>query len=210
MPQPYHGNGDVEFVIGKILSNPFAPHFAKIAMGWTFSEEAWGHLLATMLSFEAGAGLIMYHALTGTGAQRSVLNEVADKYLSAQFRDEFNSIMEETRRRAKERNTVIHGMWFTAKDIPDALILAPRNAITTLIGKVIHRGAKARLAGVEASKGSLSDFSEWRVYRERDFVAIEDRIGDLIKRQDALIDKHRAALGILTERSPALRPLSAS
>lgn len=58
-------------------------------------------------------------------------------------------------------------------------------------------------------KGSVSNYSEWRVYRERDFVAIEDRIGDLVKRQDALIDKCRAGLGILAERSPALRPLSA-
>jgi hypothetical protein len=209
MPQPYRGDGNVKFAVADILDHPvLAAHIAKIAMMWTFSEDAWAFFLGAMLGFEAGAGLTMYHALTGTGAQRSVLNEVADQYLPAEFREEFNSVMLETRRRAKERNTVVHGIWFLDPALPDVLILGPRNVMSSILGRAVRRAVAAKLLGQPQPTGTKSDYSEWRTYRERDFTAIEDRIRDLVKRQDALIDRYRAALGIVEEYPPNLRPLS--
>jgi hypothetical protein len=164
-------------------------HIAEVALLWTFTEEAWAYLLAVMLKFEAGAGITIYQALLGTGAQRSVLNEVADHYLPRELRDDFIALMRVAKSRAKERNAVVHGMWFIDPKIPHALVLAPRNVISSIHAKTIKTLAEAHFAGAPRPAGPHSDLSGWRVYRADDFVAIEARLFDFFKQQDALLDK---------------------
>jgi hypothetical protein len=196
MPQPYRGGGDLQFGRGFVLHHPqLAAHIAEIASIWSFTDEAWAYLLGIMLNFEAGAGLTIYQALTGTGAQRAVLNEIADQYLPEQFRAEFGALTKASRRRAIERNAVVHGLWFVDPAMPDALILAPRHFLSSLTAKVFHRAAKARLMGVPTPTATLGNNDGWLVYRVKDMEAIERRLIELFRQIDSLIDKILAHSG---------------
>lgn len=196
MPQPYRGSGDIYFARGIVQHRPeLGAYIAEIALLWTLTEEAWAYLLAYMLRFEAGAGITIYQALIGTGAQRAVLNEVADKYLPDELREDFAALMKISKRRATERNAVVHGMWFIDANIPDALVLAPRNVISSIHAKATRKLAEAHFARTAPPKGPSSDFSDWRVYRKEDFKAIDARLFDFFKQLDALIDKLLALRG---------------
>jgi hypothetical protein len=190
MPQPYRGDGSVYFAFSvESEPHPLGAHVAKIAAMWTFSEDVWGYMLAVMLSFEAGAGVAMYHALTGTGAQRSLLNEIADQYLDSALRVEFGALMKTNKARASERNAVVHGLWFGAQNDDSTLILVPRNALSTLLAKGLQRRARAHIRGEPLIEPPPTDFSGWRTYRRSDFMAIEKRIHAFVLDQDALLAK---------------------
>src|SRR5665213_726519 len=112
MPMPYRGKGELYFAYLTMMERPeLGGRIAAISAAWTFVEDAWGTILAVMLGLEAGAGIAMYHSLTGTGAQRSVLRDMADIYLSDPLREEFGRLITSSKGRATERNDIVHGYW---------------------------------------------------------------------------------------------------
>ena len=87
MPQPYRGKGELVSAAGIHIAIPsIGTHFAEICTLWAQSEELWAQALAVMLGQQMVAGLSVYNALIGSGAQRSPAQhnvEVADRH--AQF-----------------------------------------------------------------------------------------------------------------------------
>ncbi len=207
MPQPYRGDGHVSFAAGYMLGIPaLGAPIAAISNLWTLTEDQWGVILAAMLGVQAEVGLTMYHSLTGTGSQRSVLNEMATAYLEPELHERFRELMKQTKSRAIERNAIVHGLWFYDEKTPDALILLPRNAFSQFVGK--HIGAA--LMGREnllslGDPARLLSKKDWLVYKPKDFAATARRMTDFAIDLDDFFDRLIAIRG-LPPMGPPARP----
>lgn len=173
MPHPYKG-GEVYFARDLTINMPhLGVHIGEVSVAWNLAEEVLAFALAIILRPEGAAGLIIYHALTGSASQRAALNEVADQYLAGDLRDRFKSIIVLMKGRARERNAIIHGLWFIdPKNHPHDLILAPKHPFTGLLRGALPHGGKV---GPELAC-RFPNYEGWLVYREKDFRDVEQRI----------------------------------
>jgi hypothetical protein len=177
---------------------------------WTFVEDIWGAVLGMMVgTHQSEVGIAIYQSLTGTGAQRAVLNEMADLYLPEDLKREFAALMKVAKKRAAERNAIVHGIWCHDKNIPDAIILAPRYAFSRHFGKLFKRIHKG-----EVLPPDPVDFSEliddrWLVYRPPDLFAAAKRIAAFGVDLDHFFDRLTLARGYPIIGQPARPPLSA-
>jgi len=135
--------------------------------------DSWlGGILARLLGASAEVGIAMYASLSGANAQRAALHAVAQMKLTGDDLDLFSAVMRITQRARKQRNAVVHGVWATSPDIPDALIMIPSKDYLEQTAKIA--AANARLQ----TKDEIAplDLNNVLVYKERDFVEIQDNV----------------------------------
>jgi hypothetical protein len=94
---------------------------ARIAASWSGVEFIMAHLLGIMMRAESRAALALYGTLSNNRSARKALEAVA---LAAvpKHHPEIKKLMAEAKRRADERNRIVHGMWATAETMPDVLV----------------------------------------------------------------------------------------
>ena len=131
MPQPLLRGQRYEFEPRSLEKRPaLAAHIGSIAASWTYVEQLSGFLLANLIGGNASAAIEMYLALTSTVAQREALKAAAKARLSAALYEEFLICMNNTRRFASDRHTIVHGWWGICLDNEHVLVLRdPRLAI---------------------------------------------------------------------------------
>ncbi len=95
---------------------------ARVATGWSRVELSFGHLVVELLGAHAHAGMKMYKALSGAAAQRAVLRAVARDRLPASLIDELEALLRTAKSVGSKRNDVVHGLWETSEQMPDALV----------------------------------------------------------------------------------------
>jgi hypothetical protein len=191
------------------------PHFgaciAAISTSWTFSEDMWGVILSAMLGIQSEAGLAMYHSLIGTGAQRSVLNEMAERYLGPELQAVFRCLMRTMKGRAKERNDIVHGLWFHDPKMENSFVLAPRNSASLLWGSGQSKILGALLRGEPlVDLDAPPSLDGWLVYNIQDLADVVHRLNDFMTDQDDLFDRILAARGLPPFGPPARPPRSES
>jgi hypothetical protein len=211
MPMPYRGRGELTLAPLGMIDQPVAPALiASIAALWTFSEDVWAIILTAMLGEQAEAGLAMYHSLTGSAAQRAALNEMAQRYLDPNLQVMFRALTKRMKGVAGERNTMVHGLWFHDPEIPNALVLAPRNTLSVMFQAGLTDALSALVRGTKPRQFPPTvSFDGWLVYRPSDFVASLGRLSEFVTDQDDLFDKILASRGLPPFGPPARPPLSA-
>jgi hypothetical protein len=127
-----------------------------------------------MLETEAPTGVLMYLALTGSAAQERVLSAVADARLPDTLKARFVNIQKIIRKRAKERNRVVHCLWMVSDDYPDCLVHCPLDAEIQDIAWALHDRMKAKRLHM-ARPEFLAALS---LYEKRDFDETEQRIAE--------------------------------
>lgn len=211
MPLPYRGDKHVTFAAMPMLEHPaLAARIAAIGTLWTAAEDLWSAILGMMVGVgQAAAGMEMYHSLTGTGAQRALLNEMADRYLPTELKADYANLLKATKKRGGERNDVVHGLWFFDPKQPEVLILAPRNTISTVFKASFVALRDGRRPDVD-DPSFTENSDKWLVYREHDFDNIIDRIIEFAKDLDHFFDQLTLARGYPTIGPPARPPQSGS
>jgi hypothetical protein len=99
-----------------------AAMIARVAVGWSRTEERLGHLIVHLLRAEAHTGMKMYQALTGSAAQLAVLRAVARDRLDRAWQDKLETILAAYKKAAKKRNNVVHGHWYVSDRHPQELV----------------------------------------------------------------------------------------
>jgi hypothetical protein len=95
----------------------------------------------------------MFHSIVSLQGKLSALDTVAAaSRISPEARTEWKRIKDKVEKVAKERNTIIHGIWGTSTNHPDAIILVP---------------------------AFWSKFEVKNAYTQKDLTAILERITDL-------------------------------
>ena len=100
-------------------------HIAIIASEWAAIEDVLGILLAEMLSSDPGPTTAAFYAINNLASKCDVLRAVATHQLPDALQKELAEILATTRKRAKERATVVHGQWVVSPKHPKSLLLMP-------------------------------------------------------------------------------------
>jgi hypothetical protein len=210
MPQPYRGATNAYFAASILLDRPeLGGRIVAISALWTVIEDLWGAILGIIVGIDkADVGIAIYHALTGTASQRSVLNEMADLYLPQELKADFEALMRVSKSRANERNDIVHGLWFYDPKHPDALILAPRHAFSTLFAGMFKRIAAARQPGSSPTDFADLEKGRWLIYQQKDFVSTVGRLTAFAADLDRFFDQVKLARGYPVTGLPAPPPLS--
>lgn len=148
-----------------------AAHVAVIAGMVTNAELITVVLLLALLKTESEVVGSLFTAVENEGARITMLKSTAEHCLEKVDFDNFTKVLSNFKKRRKERNDVVHGVWGIAEDVPDALVwIDPRDFIKWM--------SKRPPPGVPIVEGAMREslLTAARLYDERDFVAIEDRL----------------------------------
>jgi hypothetical protein len=100
-----------------------AKDIATVVSQWSLLESLYSIILAMMAEPDPELVILIQNAIVGTGASDAMLRAVASAKLSTRLQDQLTKALTTTRQRARERNTIAHGVWATSEDYPRALIL---------------------------------------------------------------------------------------
>ena len=170
MPQPLRWwPDDITFGANALAERPtLAIGIAGVAAAWAEIEVTLGILLGTILHTEMHTGISMYLSLKGSAAQDAALAAAAKAKLPNDLKRKFEDLLLIMRKRGKERNKIVHGLWGISPQLPDALInCQPEHFIRDLIEVLTDHPKSGASASI------------LNVYDNRDFIAIISRLYDL-------------------------------
>lgn len=180
MPQPLKKySGPVEFGPDAIGIQPaLGVCIARIAAASAHLEMQLGLLLAALLRAEAEAGVAMYFSLSGAPSRQAALGGAAAHRLDKDDRNKFAQLTTQVKSAMRRRNKVVHAMWGALANKKDSLIRAdPSEMGTDLAGHAIPPHIKRMYPTYVGSASS----SKLMVWKERDFVAVEQAISDALE-----------------------------
>lgn len=174
MPQPLRRKVLLNFMVSAIESrSELAVKLSQIIAISSLMETRLSAILAGISGGNAEITVAMFQAVNSTDAQRSMLRSAAEVALAGHELDTLCDLLDEHRNRAKERNKIVHGIWCTADEYPDALLLA-RPADIAAISK---RMAVFRHFGQSVHDEATDDI--WKncmIYRAQDFDQVLGRL----------------------------------
>lgn len=151
-----------------------AAYIGAISTLWECNEEHWGIILADALHADARIGVELYLALTGSAAQNSVMIRAMELSVEdPSLRQEFAELLTENKKRAKERNAVVHGRWGILPTRAGALVLGERNWLPKTLANLNHNYAKAEAAG---ERYNPSDHYPQTLWTKKDFENVIERL----------------------------------
>lgn len=127
MPQPYRGRLTPRIGGEAALKRPhLSAYVAAISTEWERVEEMWGVILARALGSSAGAGIEIFHSVSGAAAQSSILQTGIKRAIAhdPDLQKRLSDLLTEHRRRAQERNRVVHAQWGYFAERDDVLVAA--------------------------------------------------------------------------------------
>src|SRR5215211_996781 len=178
MAQPIHFSYPISCDFGPeaIVQRPtLALHIPVISALWNSIDAKLASLLVALLDAEARTGMAMYFSLQSDSAKRASFNAVTSAKMTKAEQDAFLLILNDIRKRAAERNNVIHGAWGISPAFPDKLLWCDiKDWIWSIVGlaeELTQDSASERFRArlLEGQKRML-------VFGERDFLDIEDRL----------------------------------
>jgi hypothetical protein len=160
---------------------------AQIMSLWSRIEFQQTLLLTTILGDRgAPVGVRMYQSLTGTAAQNNVLEAAFTAYGLPQ-RDEFRDLLQVLKKRARERNAVVHSMWGVSEQYPDSLIAVPTDALALSVADEAWTRSVLKDQGLQIIPGQTPPLVPGSmIYDLRDFKAIARRMVEALSAIEAL------------------------
>lgn len=181
MPQPLHLQCSLEegpqiFQERKDL----AAHIAAISALFNHLDFLLGLLLAEILGAQWEPALDMYMVLRG--AKEEALEAAAMKRLSETDQQVLLNIVRLYRERARERNSVVHGMWFISDKYPDGLIhTEASHYYRTRLSVFAPKEGTLRFNYLHPSGISVpARVPHYRLWKKGDFAEVEARINEAI------------------------------
>jgi len=175
MPQPF--KGEWASTIESVSQRPaLAVHIAMIANMWATIEYSLGVLIAQILDAEAVVGTAMYLSLISENSRDAVLMTAAREKLSEDKFKEFEELIRALKGPRKMRNVVVHGLWATAKDRPDSLILVDHRKMARMFS-YIHKEMEPLSDELKKYSNAIEEHANSALeYQEKDFERIERAI----------------------------------
>jgi len=183
MPQPLSAIPKATKVtLGNNMDSPsrHRPDLALLAMNvvaeWSLLESFVNGLFVKLLGTNAGAAAAIFSSIRSQAGQRDAFQAVAASALDndPEKQDLIVAVLEVCNKAAKTRNRVAHWVWGHSDNLPNAVLLADPNAVTTYMAKLVDWAA-ARERG---EKAAYPDIDRRRVYAytEQDFTEASQRI----------------------------------
>jgi hypothetical protein len=95
----------------------------RIAAAWAEVEFVMAYILARLANAEARSAFVLYETLSSHYAKRSAIKQLSMHAIRDNARlVRLHKLMDETKRRADERNRIVHGLWATSESLPDKVI----------------------------------------------------------------------------------------
>lgn len=176
MPQPmrYRAQFRPNFSPNALLERPqLAAHIGKIALMWTHVEQWIGHILAAMTRMESAQAMTIYASFVTANVRIDVLKAIAAERLDEPTQKLLVALLKDFRIRAGERNDVVHGIWGIDANRDDCLLHQDPTDHTLWI--TYHLYGRRPEGGI-LRKDEIERLPRVLVYKEKDFLAIEDRI----------------------------------
>ena len=174
MPQPIHFSHVIQFEFTPkcLFERPgLAAHIAVISAMWNEIEARVGTLLAAVVGpAEAEMVISVFLAVKNDAARRATIDTVMRLKTSQADQTRFQEIMTAVGRRYDERNTIVHGAWGISPEYPDAILWCDVRDTMMVTVEMMTVEDDKRTATLVAAQRKM------RVYKEADFVAIENRI----------------------------------
>ena len=182
MPQPLKKwDAKIRFDPESLAQRPkLAIKIAQVAAAWTNLEVHIGFLLADIMQSKADVGVTMYLALSGSAAQEAVFTAVAEKYVPGKHMEKLAALLKTIRKRAKERNAIIHATWSLHPDDEAALINCPPQSVILEMGHMISH---FKTHG-ETSTTYEHSLAGVMIYKEQDFEDLLARFKEVRKAID--------------------------
>ena len=209
MPQPLRSWTPMVFANTSLNDRPeLGIYIGRIAAIWSDIEVNMGLLLADILNTEARTGVAMYLALSGSAAQDKTLIAAADICVP-EMSGEVSDLTIEVRRRAAERNRVVHALWAAPFLLPDILVNCPPDNIIQHVATSYKEHSDPN--AVFKTQPNPSFVEKLRSYKKQDFEDIIQRVLILRQKISVLGDQVRAfqrakaALASAQEQTPRTR-----
>jgi hypothetical protein len=122
MPQPLPNSVKIDIQDALALHPELGLYIARIANAWSNVEFLMAQLLGRLMNAEARPALALYKSLTSHRAQREALKAAAAATLRPSISSRVEKLMKEARRRADERNRIVHAMWGASSAVGNAII----------------------------------------------------------------------------------------
>lgn len=172
MPHPIPKGVYPDIAWTSVSSRPeLAVKIASIMATWTHVEVEMGDLLTRILGAHAAAAIPMYLALVGSSAQRGALTKMVHEVLDQDLAKRFDNILIQMRKRANERNALVHGIWAVHPSYPDDLILVE-------IEDLMRMKAMVQAWRFDRSNPQPAPLSTGSIYKAADFESIAQRIAE--------------------------------
>jgi hypothetical protein len=173
MPQPVHYSHRIEFQFtpqSLLLRPKLAPHIAVISAMWNDIEARIGALLASLVGSEAETVISIFLAVKNDAARRATINTVVELKMSDAERERFQAIMKDVGKRCAERNAIVHNAWGISPLYPNDLLWCDIRETMMLHADMMS------VAPGRVDARMVEEQRKMMVYREDDFIAIENRI----------------------------------
>jgi len=174
MPQPLRKKVGLNLMFERIGEKPeLAAKIGQIVAISGLMESRLSAILASVSGGNVEVTMAMFQAVNSTDAQRAMVKAAAEVALSGHELEALLELMDEYRNRARERNKIVHGIWATADEFPDALLLGRAADLAAMAKRI------TQLNGEWSS--ATEDLTEviWRncmVYEAKDFDDVISRL----------------------------------
>lgn len=154
-----------------LLQRPnLARHIATIAAMWTQVEINIGHILSAMCGIQFNISTAIYVALVSTSARIDALNAIAETRLNKKTQEKLALLLKEFRKRSKERNNIVHGLWGISETDTKCLLHQDPADHTLMVAEALFARRPQQSSPKFRRKSVVYQYSE------PDFIAIERRI----------------------------------
>ena len=204
MPQPFkrHKTGPIEVGPPALISRPeLAAEIAHVASRWVDLESAIGSSYSVMLFGDEPSAFATFYRLKTLELRKEAFMAVAEEKLPPGLLTKYVDLFRKIRKRATERNDIVHGTWCAIEEKKEALLLCdPKD-----ISKRITRLCKLHCDGKPYTKEDISIAPDtFMVYTKKDFENTQERIAALTTEAAGLFGKV-LALGLEAHARPKKR-----
>lgn len=179
MPQIIKSIKHLDTDPGAILRRPtLAAMIAAVASNWTRVENDLAELFVGLLGEDEDAALAIYLELIDQSVRKAAFDALARTKLKPESLQQFEALFNKVRKKAKQRNRMVHGFWAVSNEHPDGLILLDARDFY-----------KEDYAYKKTKFTNLQDTADWlqkSINRIEKTKYIEDDFAEIISRISAL------------------------
>lgn len=166
-----------------------AARIAAISALWTEIDVLLGSIIAYVLGVDAVIAVTLYLSIENEGSKMGMIDGLAQKKLTKSEYEELAKLLAKIRKRRKDRNNLVHGIWGISEEFVDELVWQdPREAIS-LVADIFQIANKIITPKPEIKPNYM-------LYSVTDFDQIEKNGSDLYREVTLFCNKMTRNYGI--------------
>ena len=164
--QPFHpqyADSSTQMASSLIEKMPkLADLVGRITINWSGVDLQLSLLLGSLLGINSFGAVAVFLSLRNHRSQRDALEAAANKCLSSELLDGFNTILKSHKELDKQRNDVVHGVWGIAPKTPDGIIWSSLQDHANMLINDYHLMSTGKVSSIDRTYNISRDYFVYR------------------------------------------------